>query len=106
MKAPVPGRVAWIRDELVGIEFASPIEPETMLRLSQKRSQSHRRSSPRVTAMARGLLRTNGRTYPVELRDIGAFGAKIRTSRPPKRLGPSVMLVLPDLPAIKGFVRQ
>jgi hypothetical protein len=102
---PIPGRIAWVKDSLAGIEFDAPIEPETILRLAQKKSQKRRRASPRMTAMARGLLRTNGRTYAIELRDIGAFGAKIRTSHAIKCFGPSVMLVLPDLPPIKAFVR-
>lgn len=102
---PIPGRIAWVKAPLAGIEFEPAIEPETMLRLTQKKCPRRRRSSPRVTAVARGLLRTNGRTLAVELRDIGAFGAKIRTGTTSKRLGPFAMLILPDLPAIKAFVR-
>jgi hypothetical protein len=101
---PVSGRIAWVKDVSAGMEFESPLEAATLLRAMQKLPAAKRRSSPRVKIAARVLLRTDGRSYPGELLDVSAIGARIRTSRP-VRLGPSILVTLPDLPTIKAFVR-
>jgi hypothetical protein len=100
----VTGRIAWVQEESAGVEFHTPLDATALSRTIQKLPPTKRRSSPRVKAPARVLLRTGGRSYPGELRDISAMGARIGTPRP-IRLGPSVMLTLPDLPTIKAFVR-
>lgn len=101
---PIPGRVAWIKESLAGIEFNSAVDAETILRVAQKRSPKRRRSNPRVKAMARGLLSTDGRKYAVKLSDIGPSGARLHIGKI-SSLGPSVILTLPDLPPLKAFVR-
>jgi hypothetical protein len=101
---PLAGRVAWVEHPLAGIEFRAQVDPETLLRIAQKRTPERRRSLPRVNAIARALLRTRRRTYPVELRDISTAGAKLRICRI-RRFGPTVVLTLPDLPPITAFVR-
>lgn len=100
----VAGRLAWIDADLAGIEFDSPLEATTLLRAVQKLASAKRRSTPRVKAAAKVLLRTGGRNYPAELRDVSAMGARVRSLRD-VCLGPSVMVTLPDLPTIKAFVR-
>ena len=101
---PIAGSIAWAQDDFAGVEFDNMLDSTMLLRALQKLPPEKRRSSPRVKAAARVLLRTGGRTYPAELQDVSAIGARIRTLRPVK-LGPSVMVTLPDLPAIKAFVR-
>lgn len=101
---PLPGRVAWVTDALAGIEFAETQNPAALLRATQKLPPTSRRSSPRINAAAWVLLRTGGRTYAGELRDISTTGAKIRTLKTVP-LGPSVMLTIPDLPAMRTYVR-
>lgn len=98
------GRLVWIRDGLAGIEFNEPLDPLTMLRAMQKLAPARRRSAPRVDTFARAVVRTGGKTYAAELRDISTSGAKLRTQRP-IHPGPVVMLDLPDLPALRTFVR-
>jgi len=98
------GRLVWIRDGLAGIEFNAPLDPETMLRAMQKLAPARRRSAPRVDAFARAVLRTGGKTYAAELRDISTSGAKLRTQRPIRHAA-VVMLDLPDLPGLRSFVR-
>lgn len=98
------GRIAWVKDAAAGIEFHSPVDAATLLRAVQRIPTTKRRSSPRVTTVAQTLLRTNGRTYPGELRNISATGARIQTLQP-IRPGPAVMVTLPDLPPIRAFVR-
>lgn len=101
---PLPGRVMWVRDQVAGIRFDEMLEPERMLRVTQKLAPTKRRSSPRVSTSARVTLRTGGRTYFAELCDISASGAKVRTQNE-VTLGPSIMLTLPDMPAMKTYVR-
>lgn len=103
-EAPVAGRVAWVRDAAAGIEFANALDPGALLRVTQKLPPSSRRSSPRVKTVAKVLLRTGGRSYPGELRDISTSGAKIQVQRR-VQLGPSVMITLPGMPPVRSFVR-
>lgn len=101
---PLPGRVMWVREQMAGIRFNSMLEPERMLRITQKLAPTRRRSTPRVSASARAILRTGGRRYSAELCDISTSGAKVRTERM-VTLGPSVILTLPDMPTIKSYVK-
>lgn len=101
---PLSGRVMWVRNHLAGIRFEEILEPERMLRVTQKLGPTRRRSSPRVNASARAILRTGGRTYSAELCNISASGAKVRTQRRVSP-GPSILLTLPDMAAIKTYPR-
>ena len=98
------GVVVWVRDRLAGIEFDRMLAPDQMLRVAQKLASTRRRSSPRLSTSAHAILRTGGRTYAAELCDISTSGARVRT-RTAMRLGPSVTLNLPHLPAVKCYVR-
>jgi hypothetical protein len=101
---PVRGQIAWAKDGTAGVEFENPLDATTLLRAMQKLPATKRRSSPRVKTAAHALLRTGGRSYPGQLLDVSAVGARVRTPRP-IRIGPSIMVTLPDLPTIKAFVR-
>jgi len=103
-EASFSGRLVWVREDMGGIQFEKALDPSTLLRVAQKIASAKRRSSPRVNAPARALLRTGGRTYAAELCDISASGAKIKTRRPITP-APSVMLTLPELPTIRAHVR-
>ena len=98
------GRTVWVRDQLAGIAFPAPLDATTLLRVTQKLERTKRRSTPRVSASARLLLRTGGKTYSAELRDISASGARVRTMKPVSA-DHSVTLDLPDLPRLKAYVR-
>ena len=101
---PLPGRVVWERDQSAGIAFANALEPKLSLRVTQNLSVERRRSTPRVSAVARAILRTGGQTYSAELLDISTSGAKVRT-RKPITPGSSIMMTLSDLPSLKAYVR-
>lgn len=103
-ESPISGRVAWLKEPLIGIQFDSAVDARTIFRAAQKRTPARRRSTPRVKTMARGVLNTEGRSYPVRLTDIGPSGAKLSIGTI-KHLGPAVVLNLPDLPPLKAFVR-
>lgn len=98
------GRAVWVRDQLAGVAFAAPLDATTLLRVTQKLAITKRRSTPRISASARLLLRTGGKTYSAELRDISASGARVRTTKPVSAAH-SITLDLPDLPSLKAFVR-
>lgn len=98
------GRLVWVRDQLGGIRFDEKLDPTTLLRVTQKLLSMKRRSSPRVNATARAILRTGGKTISAELCDISASGAKVRTNRQIAP-GPSVQLTLPGMPPIRAHVR-
>lgn len=101
---PVAGRIAWVNDSVAGIHFDRAQDPAALLRATQKLAPNGRRSSPRVNAAGWVLLRTGGRTYAGELRDISTTGAKVRTLKTVP-LGPSIMVTIPDLPTMKTYVR-
>lgn len=101
---PLPGRVIWVREQSSGIRFNAPLNPKTLLRVAQKLAASKRRSSPRVNATARVVLRTGGHTFSAQLCDISTSGARVRTHRSVEP-GPSVLLTLPDMPPVKAHVR-
>lgn len=103
-EAPFAGRVDWIRGNVAGISFATPLDFATLLRAELILPPMTRRESPRVRTVAQVLLRTARRSYPAVLRDISAMGARVRTLRP-IRTGPSIVLNLPDFPPIVAFVR-
>lgn len=101
---PLPGRAVWVRDQLAGIAFASALEPRALLRVTQKLSDERRRSTPRINAVARAIVRTGGQTYSAELLDISTSGARVRT-RKPIAPGASIMMTLTDMPSLKAYVR-
>ena len=103
-ESPLSGRMVWVREELGGIRFTKALDPATLLRVTQKLASTKRRSSPRVNASARAILRTGGRTFTAELCDISASGAKLRTRRPIIP-GQSLHLALPGMPTIRAHVR-
>ena len=103
-EVPIPGRVAWVRDQIAGIEFSEQLPPETLLRAAQKLAPTRRRSSPRVGAVAKVLLRTGGKYCPATLLDVSATGARVQLVKA-GAVGSTVMVTLPDVPSIRAFVR-
>jgi len=100
----VDGRVVWVRGELAGIAFNKPLDPATLLRVRQSAPAARRRAYPRAPASGFAILRTGGRQYSATLCDISASGAKIVTAKPVEA-GRTAVLLLPDLPPLRGFVR-
>lgn len=100
----VDGRVIWARDGLAGIAFNTALDPATLLRVRQSAPSERRRAYPRAQASGFAILRTGGRQYSASLCDISASGARIVTAKPVEA-GRTAVLLLPDLPALRGFVR-
>ncbi len=100
----VDGRVRWVKDGLAGIAFNATLDPATLLRVRQSAPSERRRACPRAPASGFAILRTGGKQYSAMLRDISASGARIVTAKPVEA-GRTAVLLLPDLPALRGFVR-
>ena len=103
-ECPLEGRVVWARQGIAGIAFKGALDPNTLLRVRQMAAPHRRRTSPRAPASAFGILRTGGQEYSAQLCDISASGAKILTAKSVE-FGPTAVLVLPNLPALRAFVR-
>lgn len=103
-ESPLEGRLKWVRDRLGGIEFNQSLPPTRLLRVTQKLSPSHRRSSPRASLTAPVLLTVDGRTVRGQFCDISTSGARVRTGA---AVAPNsaVLLGLPGMPSLKAFVR-
>ena len=101
---PLSGKVVWVDQQNAGIEFGADLERDALLRVTERLAPARRRASPRADASARAILRTAGRTYVGELRDISATGAKIDLGRSAEP-GSAVMVTLPELPSVKAYVR-
>ena len=100
----IAGRVAWVRDQFAGIEFAEELPPEALLRVAQKLAPTKRRSSPRVSTAAKVTVRTAGTLCLGTLLDISTMGARVKLGHP-TTAGPTAMIALPDMPAMRAFVR-
>lgn len=98
------GRVVWMRHGLAGIMFKDSVDPNTLLRVRQLFAPKQRRASPRAPASGCAVLKTGGQDYSAKISDISHSGAKVITARPIEP-GPQAVLMLPNLPALQGFVR-
>lgn len=101
---PVEGRLAWVRNELAGIEFKHALDQNMLLRIKQMAASERRRAVPRAQATGFAILRTGGQAYRAKLCDISTSGAKIRTGRSIAP-GCTATLLLPGLPELRAFVR-
>jgi hypothetical protein len=100
----IAGRVVWTDDRLAGIEFLERLEPESLLRATQKLPTFRRRSSPRVNTTAQVLIRMGGKQCAAALCDVSVLGARVQLNKL-LEVGPAVMISLPDLPSVRAFVR-
>lgn len=103
-ESPIRGRVVWVDATLGGIQFDEELSPARLLRVEQDARAGKNRSSPRIYTKSAARLRTSGRSFPVQLRDISTSGARIRAANV-IAAGRSAVLELPGLPALPSFVR-
>lgn len=100
----IPGTVVWIRDELVGIKFGQPLNPQALLRIGQKMAARRRRNAPRVATDLQGCLRTGGLRYAATVCDLSMVGARLRTADP-LSFGEITLVEVPGLPSLRVYVR-
>ena len=98
------GSVVWERDWEVGIVFPELIDVDTVLASRWVAEIGARRTLPRIEVPCRGWLKMGSRSYTAVLQDISQGGAKVQTQAPLVDRD-SLVLGLPDLPAVPGVVR-
>ena len=98
------GKVVWVRDWDLGINFADQIDFEAVLASRWVTEAQRRRNLPRIPISCDGRLKSGGRSVDVTLRDISQGGARLRIGASPLDLGEAV-LTLPDLAPMAGVVR-
>lgn len=103
-ESPVAGKVVWVDGKLGGVQFDRPLSPAKLLRVEQNVQDGKRRASPRICTRSAAKLRSSGRSYGVQLRDLSNTGAKIRAAKHISVTG-LALLELPGLPPITCFVR-
>jgi hypothetical protein len=76
----IPGSIVWSNDGKIGVKFDVPIDvAEILAELARPRKQGKVNRAPRLPIEAKGEVICEGRTLPVELKDISQNGVKLRT---------------------------
>jgi hypothetical protein len=97
------GKVSWVRDNSVGIEFDRAIDVEELL-ASQTSESGWQSRMPRVEVDRLGELRIGARIYPINTCDISQGGVRIEIDHP-LTVGDNIVLTLDKWRAISGVVR-
>lgn len=101
---PVTGKIAWIRDDAVGMRLNEALDAATLLRVQQKLRPNRRRAFPRMSVEASALLRTGGRVHRATIHDISSLGARLRAEAG-LQAGDRAIVELAGLPSIQAYVR-
>jgi hypothetical protein len=98
---PLRGRIAWVREPNVGLEFDSPIDVVAMLTQNE---DGPRPRMPRIECTSFVTIREGASLHRGRACDISQGGVKIET---PVRFSShaEVVVTLPDLPPQPGVVR-
>jgi len=101
---PIPGKVVWHREGMIGIEFDEYVDPDRVLTGSDAGPRAPHPRPPRVGVELNGRIRVGTRYQTVTLCNISQGGANIRPSEPDSVLE-KVVLMVNGLPPIAGSVR-
>ena len=99
----VSGKIAWTRDESVGVTFAEPVDALEILR-NDRGPDGRLARAPRLDLHSRARLRIGDGDWPVELRDLSQGGAKIRVHET-LAVGDEAVLVINGLKPVNAIVR-
>jgi hypothetical protein len=98
------GRIVWIRDGNVGIEFDQPIDVEAMLSHATLTENGWLPRMPRVEVDWLATVRAGAELHWVTVRDISQGGVKIECERG-LRPGEAIVLTIDKFRSVKGVVR-
>lgn len=98
---PLSGRVAWIEQPNVGLEFEEPVDVIAMLSQSE---DGPRPRMPRIEVSSFLTIREGASIFRGRASDISQGGVKVETSVP-FALNAEVVVTLPGLPPQPGVVR-
>jgi len=94
----VRGRVAWAKENEIGVAFDAPIPAAAMLAHCSFEENATNVRPPRLKVSLRGLLRLGATAQMVNIGNISQAGSQIEAPEP-LRAGTACSLALPGLPA-------
>jgi PilZ domain len=103
-RQPVAGRVVWVREANVGIQFDAAMDVAELLAHPAVLDNGWRPRTPRVEIDRMATLRAGARTWWVNARDISQSGVKVETDQPPAA-GAEIVLALEGFRPLAGAVR-
>lgn len=97
---PITGKVSWVSDSQVGVEFDTPIDVLEIL----SHDEGSRPRMPRIETGVQLVVREGASTYRLRACDISQGGVKVELTA---NLSPNaeVVISLPGLPPQPGMVR-
>ena len=98
----IEGHVAWVRDSVIGLAFAKPVDLEAILATSAP--EGPRPRAPRLTVAAQGRLQVDREVYRVVTTDVSQSGAKLFVGVP-LATSARAQLWIDGLPEQSGIVR-
>jgi hypothetical protein len=100
----IPGKISWVRDSTVGIEFDERIDVAEVLSNATLLDNGWRPRMPRVPVEKMATLRAGARTYWVTVQDVSQGGVKIEADQPLEVNGEAVV-TLENFRPVTGVVR-
>jgi len=101
---PVGGRIVWVSEANVGIQFDAQMDVAELLANPAVLDNGWRPRTPRVEIDRMATLRAGARTWWVHARDISQNGVKVETDQPPEA-DAEVVLTLEGFRPLHGVVR-
>ena len=101
---PIAGKVLWVRESNVGVQFHQPIDVADMLSSQALLDHGWQPRMPRVEVDRLATVRCGARLYGVNTRDISQGGVKVETDQP-LEVGAEIVLTLDRFRPIHGVVR-
>lgn len=99
----LPGTVAWIREDNVGIRFDSRVDLRALFSGERPRI-GYRPRPPRLDMKCRATVRLGGVYHHVDVEDVSAGGIKLRLSLA-KAAGRKAVVAIEGMTPVRGQVR-
>ncbi|HEY1607475.1 MAG TPA: PilZ domain-containing protein [Allosphingosinicella sp.] len=99
-----PGKVIWIDDSNIGIEFDEPIDVAEILSNQTMLDNGWQPRLPRIEVDRLATLRSGARLYGVNTRDISQGGVKIECDQP-LEVGKECVLTMEHFRPLQALVR-
>lgn len=99
-----PGKVLWVAESNIGIEFDEPIDVAEILSNQTVLDNGWRPRLPRIELDRLATLRCGARLYGVNTRDISQGGVKIECDQP-LEAGREVVLTMENFRPLQALVR-
>ena len=100
----IPGRVTWVRESSIGIEFDERIDVSEVLSSAAVLDNGWRPRMPRVPVDRLATLRAGSRTYWVNACDISQGGVRVEADQP-LEIGAETVVTLENFRPVQGVVR-